>query len=630
MATISNSSRINGLASGLDTESIVKGLTQGTQTKIDQEKQKLQILEWKQEYYQETADKLYEFQTKYFGTSSFSMLFSNELNSLAATNSGSDYVTVTTSPDSVSGNVFISDIVSLATAAKVKSTAKVSSDPVLTVDPDQISSLSGKSMSVSLDGITKTITFSSSSSETIASDLQSLLDNAFGSNRVTVSSNGNELSLHSDNSVLVIKASGIEGFDASAILSFKDGASNRVNLDDTLADVTLAASPGDIVFSVNGKEFSFTSENTLREIMTTVNNADVGATMSYSNISDTFAFTATETGAGSSITFEGASAFYIADGVYANGSNAVVKVGLNGETDEASLLTIERSSNSFEIDGSTYTLLKKASGDITENITIGVAADTEALAEKITQFVTDYNALLSSVTDKLSEKKYSAYPPLTDAQKADMTDDQIKLWNEKAQSGLLRNDTYLTSIYNNLRSAWFSDVSALGGQGATIGISLVDIGISTGEYSEKGQLKVDKNKLLNALNKDSAVVTKLLNQTASISYSQYATTEQQKTRYDESGLIWRINDIVRNSLNTTGTKGALVELIGSPSNSFSGKTSYSKQITDKNDKIADLQEKLTEEENRYWKKFSAMESSLTSLNAMGAWITSQFSSSSSN
>ncbi|MCX7614258.1 MAG: flagellar hook protein, partial [Clostridiales bacterium] len=125
--------RITGLSSGLDTETTIKGLTQGTQTKIDKQKQKLQLLQWKQQEYQDIATKLNDFQNKYFGTSSYSMLFSKELHSFAVTNSGSNYVKVTTSSDSVTGNIYIGDIVSLATAASVKSESKVSADPVLNV-----------------------------------------------------------------------------------------------------------------------------------------------------------------------------------------------------------------------------------------------------------------------------------------------------------------------------------------------------------------------------------------------------------------------------------------------------------------------------------------------------------------
>lgn len=60
--TISSTSRITGLASGLDTEAIVADLMKASKLKITEVEQKKQILEWKQEFYKEIASALYNFQ----------------------------------------------------------------------------------------------------------------------------------------------------------------------------------------------------------------------------------------------------------------------------------------------------------------------------------------------------------------------------------------------------------------------------------------------------------------------------------------------------------------------------------------------------------------------------------------
>ena len=43
-----NSHILSGLASGLDTESMIEGMVQGTKNKVDKQKQKRQILLWQQ------------------------------------------------------------------------------------------------------------------------------------------------------------------------------------------------------------------------------------------------------------------------------------------------------------------------------------------------------------------------------------------------------------------------------------------------------------------------------------------------------------------------------------------------------------------------------------------------------
>ena len=60
-----NSNIISGLASGLDTESMIEGLVQSYQQKITGLQQDRTKLEWKQEAYQSVSDKLVEFYRNY-------------------------------------------------------------------------------------------------------------------------------------------------------------------------------------------------------------------------------------------------------------------------------------------------------------------------------------------------------------------------------------------------------------------------------------------------------------------------------------------------------------------------------------------------------------------------------------
>jgi flagellar hook-associated protein 2 len=52
ISTLNSSvNRISGLASGLDTETLVKQLTAGTRSKIESAQQQKQLLEWKQDFF---------------------------------------------------------------------------------------------------------------------------------------------------------------------------------------------------------------------------------------------------------------------------------------------------------------------------------------------------------------------------------------------------------------------------------------------------------------------------------------------------------------------------------------------------------------------------------------------------
>src|SRR5690606_25455559 len=65
---------------------------------------------------------------------------------------------------------------------------------------------------------------------------------------------------------------------------------------------------------------------------------------------------------------------------------------------------------------------------------------------------------------KLLERRYYDYPPLTEAQRKEMEEEDIRLWQERARSGLLRGDAMLSSILSSLRQALGAVVSGTGSE----------------------------------------------------------------------------------------------------------------------------------------------------------------------
>ena len=66
------------------------------------------------------------------------------------------------------------------------------------------------------------------------------------------------------------------------------------------------------------------------------------------------------------------------------------------------------------------------------------------------------------------------YEPLTSAQKKEMSDDDVKLWEDKIKNSLLRNDSTLGGIMSSMRSAMMSQVTYEGKS-----YSLASFGIMT-------------------------------------------------------------------------------------------------------------------------------------------------------
>jgi len=635
----SSTSRITGLASGLDTDELVKDLTATTRSKIEKVEQQKQILEWKQEDYRSTLEKLVEFNDTYFGSSSSSITLGDKLNQITASSSNTAYVQAVASDNATKGSVYISDIVSMATSASVKSSSSVSPDLSFTVSTDNLSSLSGAVMKITLDGTTKTITFSDSTYGTVddvATELSNLLDNAFGEGRITVSNSSGDLCLSVENSILKIAntddTTATQALDILGFSADTDVSSNRLDLSKTISDyATIFGNDESFSFTINDTDFTFDSSTTLSKVISTINASDANVTVSYSKISDTFMIKSNETGTGSNVTVADTTGSFLSailggSGTATAGTNAVVKLSLDGSTAAEDQITITRNSNTFEIAGTTYTLKGMASGTVEEGVTVNTSLDTDAIYDTITKFVSDYNELLGSITDKLYEERDGDFQPLTDSEKEDLSDDEVADWTEQARKGWLRNDTYLTNIYNSLRNSLYTQVKSLDGSGDNIGVILADIGITTSDYTNYGKLTINEDKLKSALVKDASSVINLLTQESTVGYSLYNSSEDKETRYNESGLLWRINDIVKGNISSIGKKGALVGLVGNPSTGYTGTFTYSERINAMKDTIDELNDKLSDEEDYYYSKFTAMETSLNSLNTQSSYLSSLISS----
>ena len=146
---------------------------------------------------------------------------------------------------------------------------------------------------------------------------------------------------------------------------------------------------------------------------------------------------------------------------------------LNGAKMTSSSSTVSVNGLSIELTGLTKT---------GEPITFSVASDTDAVYNTIKNFFTEYNSLMKEMNELYNADSAKGYEPLTSEQKKDMSDDDIKLWEDKIKASLLRSDTTLGSVRSAMRNAMMSQVTY---DGKTY--SLASFGISTSsDYTEGG------------------------------------------------------------------------------------------------------------------------------------------------
>lgn len=124
-----------GLASGLDRDTLIEQFTAGTRSKIAQQKQKQQKLQWTQEAIRGISDKIYDFSNKFTSFSSSSNLTSSKLFSrsqISVNGVNSKYVSATGSAASAE-NLSINRVKQLASNATMN-TGTVSSKTLTTAD----------------------------------------------------------------------------------------------------------------------------------------------------------------------------------------------------------------------------------------------------------------------------------------------------------------------------------------------------------------------------------------------------------------------------------------------------------------------------------------------------------------
>lgn len=646
--------RLTGL-SGFDTESMVKELMNAERIPLDILKQKRTVVEWRQEAYREISTSLIGFKSKFFDIINRStyLLSQNSIKAMQATSSNSSYVTATAASGAIIGEQSIK-ITQLASASSLSNSVGISKGITGSVVADEDGSLSdklaaleGKKIFVELDGVSKQITLSSKDGEggftvdKFEQLLQESLDQAFGKVSIDgveksklivdvtdINENGFNFTIDTATGsgatkVSVYGTSGatdeMAGLDN---LGLTAGQSNRLALNTSLISLEgifsgLSFEDDNAAFSINGETINIKSTDTLKQVFDKINNNEkVKAKISYDEITDKITLTSTITGAGNNLEIRDITGSFLSAlnlDSETQGKDAIVTI--NDET-------LVRSTNNFTVNGITYNL-KKAHAPTAEGDTITVAQDTESVINNIKSFIEEYNKLIDSINGKTSEKYDRNYQPLTDAQKEAMEEKDIEKWEKQAKTGLLRNDSILQSLTLAMRTALYEKVEG-------VGISLKDIGIESKSYSDKGKLYLDEDKLKNALLTKPDEVAKLLNGVSAENpnYSRTATAEQKTDRYNKSGVLQRLSDIIENHVSTlrdnNGNKGILLEKAGIEGDLSNTKNLISDQLDDYDDRIASMIDKLTRKEENYYKKFSALETMLAQMNQQSSWLLSQF------
>ena len=333
-----NKNYVSGLASGMDTDSIVQNLLMGTQTKIDKQTGLKQQLEWKQETYRDLITKINTFGDKYFsyyGSGQTNLMSTSLFKTMTGLSSSSAIKISAVSSNAVS-SMKVSAVKQLATACSVRTAGTVTGEPRGNdADLSQTAFKEGNdySISVTLDGVSRTIAFQggADASATLKNINQALYRN-FGTSvgmavewdkdtsgnnletgtmkLVKLDATGNIMGDPVDSSRrVIIESSGNSSEDRNTIanLGFEGGFSNKLDYGTSLKNMNFATplQGNRFEFDINGVTIKgLTGDSTLSDVISAINSSDAGVKVTYSSAADKFIMESSSTGEISNIKME--------------------------------------------------------------------------------------------------------------------------------------------------------------------------------------------------------------------------------------------------------------------------------------------------------------------------------------
>lgn len=347
----------------------------------------------------------------------------------------------------------------------------------------------------------------------------------------------------------------------------------------------------------NAVDHSFTVNegDTLKQVLKNIESSSAGNLRAFFDESGSrIVLEATRTGSynanGDEITFSGNTFFE-------NTLNLTANVEIGGENATFTYnngLEIETRDNTYTMNGITYEFHNVTDG----NARISISTDVEQSFDAIMNFVNKYNEVIEAMNKTQTEEKFRQFSPLTDEQKEEMTEEQIKKWEEKAKSGILRGETSIQNGMYELRRSMQSKVET-GGEYTL----LSHIGITTTmNYLDGGKLEVNEEKLKAALSDHPDDVYKLFSNNAEGA---------------ERGLINRFDETLEN------TRSRIERQAGKATHTLDN-YALGKQMKEINERISDYEKKMIRIEQRYWNQFTQMEKAIANLSQQSSYLFSQF------
>ena len=273
-------------------------------------------------------------------------------------------------------------------------------------------------------------------------------------------------------------------------------------------------------------------------------------------------------------------------GVATKIEGADAKIILNG-------VEYTNNTNDFSVNGLNISV-SGLTGEGDENaITINTSTDTQGIYDKVKDFLTEYNNVINEITKLYNADSAKDYEPLTDEEKDAMSDTEIEKWETKIKDSLLRRDTSLAAVMNAMTGAMAKSYTINGKSYSLASFGIKTLGYFNAPENENNSFHIDgdeddentsgkEDKLMKAITEDPDSVIEFMKK---LSEGLYEGIDQKMKSTSLSSAYKVYND-----------------------------KEMDKQYANYTSIIKKWEEKISDKEDYYYKKFTAMETAMAKLN----------------
>ena len=250
----------------------------------------------------------------------------------------------------------------------------------------------------------------------------------------------------------------------------------------------------------------------------------------------------------------------------------------------------ESTDNTFNINGITITALKESE----EEVTLTTANDYDGIYDTIKNFLKGYNELVNEMDKLYNAASSKGYEPLTSEEKEAMSDKEVEDWEKKIKDSLLRRDSTLDTLSNAMHSAMAGGIEINGEKYYLSNFGINTLGYFNAPENEKHAYHIDgdpddtstsgkADKLKAMITSEPEVVMSFFQQ---LSNNLYNTLTDKMSATEMRSIYKAYNDKQMKSEYDA----------------------YTKDIKAQEERVKDF-------EDKWYSKFSAMETALAKLNS---------------